>query len=330
MMHYEAGDSEFLSKNSLFYWKEWMRVDYRINFEHYKHNFSLPCAIMTNIQQTESDYLKIILMIFGNPDKDYSVNLLSNLLNIPESKISEALAYWIQTGLLLPSGEKAASPQPSVHLVSPPAPEKAAVTSYQDSELQFLISGMEGILERTVTSTDIKTITYIYEYYRMPADVLLMAIQYCVKKGKKDIRYIEKVCVGWYDAGIITHTKAEEFLKKSSEKAKQYDTVKRMFGIENRNLIASEEKFIDKWFEEFHFTADVIQLAFERTIKNTGKVAFAYTGKILSNWHQQGLRSVAEIEEKDGIRKPAAVSDGQKSYDLDALDEYWNKVPRLD
>lgn len=302
-------------------------MNYKINFANYQSNFSLPRLIVDeNLKEIDSDYLKIILMVFKNPDKDYSVNLLSNLLDLPEEKVTNAIRYWISKNVLL-STEDA---NLSINIISErKAPPQSKVVN--DSELKFLLNSMETMLGRTVTSTDFKTITYLYEYYRLPADVILMAIQYCAELGKTSLKYIESVCIGWYDKGIVNHTLAEEFLKLSTQKKTNESKIKAMFGLGQRTLIQSEEKFINTWFTEFQYDLDIIQLAFEKTIKNTGKVAFAYTNKILLNWHKKGYRTLKDILEKEsggtGKTTPGA---GNNSYDIDLLDKYWDKVPTLD
>lgn len=300
-------------------------MDYQINFSNYKNNFSLPQLIVgEDLPQINSDYLKVILFIFKNPDKNYSVNLLSNLLNLSDQLIEESLRYWIQKGVLLSQEEK----ETSLKTVS--LSHDSQKTPLYDSELKFLFSEMETILGRPITSTDIKTITYIYEAYRLPADVIIMGLEYCVEKGKQDIRYIEKVLVGWYHDGITSHAEVEAFFKRSSEKQQNQNKIRKLFGIGDRKLIPSEEKYIEAWFGEYHFDLDVIQLAYDRTIKNTGKVAFAYTNKILSNWHEKGYCVVEDILKKENGKSTFISDKDKKSYDIDYLDKYWDKVPTLD
>lgn len=302
-------------------------MDYRINFDQYKHNFSIPASVVADdLKDVHSDYLKIVLMIFKNPDKEYSINLLSNLLNLSENTVRSAIEYWVDKGVLLRGSSKTA---PVVQQVSQSAvcktPEKREVN---DAELKFLLDSMQHVLGRAVTSTDIRNITYIYEYYRMPADVILMAIQYSVDKGKNNMKYIESVCIGWYEQGIITHKLAEDYLKRAALSKEGETRVKQIFGIAGRPLIASEEKFIESWLTEYQADFDMIQLAYERTIKNTGKVAFAYTNKILLSWYKKGYHSIQDVLEKEpGNTRPAT---GKKSsFDIELLDRLLDQVPSI-
>ena len=303
-------------------------MNYQINFQNFKNNFSLPSLLFEDLQHIPSDYLKVILLIFKSPDKEYSVSLLSNLLNLQEEVVTASLQYWIEKKVLHVTERSVPEQQPAVHMVH--TAKQPAVSSLNDSELRFLIGDMEQILGRTVTSTDIKTISYIYEYYRLPADVIIMAIQYAVKNEKRDIRYIEKVCINWYEQGVTSHTAVEEFLKRVTDYQQKEKQVQKLLGIADRKLIPSEEKWIRIWLEEYHFELDVIQLAYERTVKNTGKAALAYMNKILQNWHQKGLHTLEQIEQKDGGKRPVKEGDSEKSYDIDLLERYWDNVPTLD
>ena len=305
-------------------------MDYQIDFSKYKTNFSLPSIIMEgDLKNLNSDYLKVILLIFRNPDKDYSVGLLSNLLALSEQTVKDALRYWKKRGLLLPGDPK----EKPVQVISDKKPVSAPVKPVQDSELQFLLSRMETTLQRPVTSTDVMTITYIYEYYRLPADVILMAVQYAAERGKNGIKYIESVCIGWYDQGITNHSLAEAFLQQAAKRSQNENQVKKLLGISGRKLIPSEEKYIDTWFSEYHFSLDVIGEAYERTVQNTGKVAFAYMNKILQNWYQKGYRTLEEILSQEPARKGGKAASGQKaenSYDIDAFEKHLDKIPTLD
>ena len=192
-----------------------------------------------------------------------------------------------------------------------------------------MLDSLESVLKRPVTSSDLKTISYIYDYYRLPADVILMAVQYSVDQGKNSIKYIESICIHWYQEGITTYTAVEEYLLQAKNRRDHENQVKQIFGIAGRKLIASEEKFIRTWFEDYHFDASVIQLAFERTIKNTGKIAFAYTNRILQNWFEKGLHTVDQIQAKEPSAARKSSAHLESSYDLQVLDSYLDRKPTL-
>ncbi len=300
-------------------------MKYRINFEQYKHSFSLPsCIVVDDLQQMNSDFLKIILLIFKNADKEYSVNLLSNLLNLSEQTVNEAISYWVQKGAL--TADETVATKPVVYHT-----EQSKIIlkkESNDAELKFLLEHMQQLLDRPVTSTDLRNITYIYEYYRLPADVILMAIQHCVEKGKNSMKYIEKVCVSWYDQGVTTHLAAEEYLKSAGQYQQHVTKVKRIFGVTDRALLPAEEKLVATWLQEYQSDFSLIQLAYEKTVKNTGKAVFAYANKILQDWHQKGYRSIEQVNTKD-VPIVRHNQKQQSSFDIHLLEQLTNQVPNI-
>ena len=44
---------------------------------------------------------------------------------------------------------------------------------------------------------------------------------------------------------------------------------------------------------------DALSVAYDRTVTNTGCLKWNYMKKIVSSWHQKGIHTVQEIEEKD-------------------------------
>ena len=185
---------------------------YKINFERYSENFSLPAEIAGDeISTVAGDYLKVILLIFKNADKNYSANLLSNLLNLPEKRVSEAISYWISRGILIEQDSEKISPEVIVISKRTPQPVFPPKES-MNGELAFLLECMENQLKRPITSVEYKSIVHIMETIRLPADVILMAVEYCTSIEKANIRYIEKVCATWADNGITTHELAEQYL----------------------------------------------------------------------------------------------------------------------
>ncbi len=305
-------------------------MNYDINFKEYKSNFTMPSLVVDNLKEINSDYLKVILLIFKNPDKHYSINLLSNLLDIAEDVVKNAIQYWIENDVLLLSD--APVKINNVHKVAGKSNLVTEKKPHNDKELEFLLKNMEVCLNRTITSTDLKTVTYIFESYRLPADVILMAMAHCSEYGNKAIKYLEKICIDWYEKGIDNHNTAEEYLKLYTQKHENINLLKQKFGITTRNLIPSEEKFANIWFDEYNFPLDVISKAFEITIEKTGKVAFAYTNKILQNWYNNGFKNIEDVNTNTaGAKKNNNNNNSQdNSYDIDWLDKYWDTVPKLD
>ena len=300
-------------------------MTYQINFTRYANHFALPRDIVDeSLCDMDPLYLKVILLIFKQPEKECSVHLLSHLLSAPEEKIEEAISYWIDRGLLLTqeTPKKSDVVVLSQKTVSHPAPSFSATP-----EAKYLLQCIEGLLGRPVTSTESKTVIQILEYLKMPADVVLMAVDYCVSIGKMNARYLEKTCAAWADNGILTHDLAEQYLTFLKQSKSNEAVIRRITGIENRNFTESEKKFIHRWFDEYQFSEEMITLAYERMIRFIGKISFPYLNSILTSWFEKGYRHVEDVKEE---KREKAVSSSEKpTYDLDELERFWEHAPDI-
>ena len=62
--------------------------------------------------------------------------------------------------------------------------------------------------------------------------------------------------------------------------------------------LGPERDFIRKW-SSFHLPLELITEACNRTILNIGKADFKYTHRILENWYNAGISSLAEAQAFD-------------------------------
>ena len=61
----------------------------------------------------------------------------------------------------------------------------------------------------------------------------------------------------------------------------------------------AEEAYMKKWLQEYKLPLDVVKLACERTVMQTGKASFAYADRILENWKKAGVSAVADVQAQD-------------------------------
>lgn len=153
------------------------------------------------------------------------------------------------------SAEDAPKPERTVSSESKAVPLDAFRTQ---KELKSLFFIAEQYLGKTLTRTDVDTITYFYETLHMSADLIEYLIETCVENGHKSMHYIQKVAFSWVEEGIQTVSQAKE---QSMLYSRNCYTVLNAFGIKNRGPAASELTYIKKWAEEYGFSSEIIQEA---------------------------------------------------------------------
>ena len=148
-------------------------------------------------------------------------------------------------------------------------------------------------------------ILFFYDGLKLSADLIEYLIEYCVSRNHKSIRYIETVALAWAEAGITTVQMAKD---ACSRFGKDYFTILKALGINNRNPVDSEVALMDKWLKDYDFSMDIIQEACSRTIMQTGQPSFQYADKILSGWKKKNVRTEDDIKVLDAEHKKRKLS----------------------
>ena len=113
------------------------------------------------------------------------------------------------------------------------------------SELFFII---ETYLKHTLSSTDTNMVLYWLDELHFSTDLVEYLVEYCITKGHSSLRYMNKVALGWADAGIKTVDQAKDDAAAHSQ---IYYSVMKALGITGRNLVDSEVSLINKWVGEY-------------------------------------------------------------------------------
>lgn len=201
-----------------------------------------------------------------------------------------------------------------------------------NEETAQIIFVAEQYLGKPLSPSEIKTILFFTDRLKFSEDLIDYLIQYCVGKGKKDFRYIEKVAISWAEEGITTPAQAAKAASKYDKIV--YDIMKALgkSGVPTK----AEADFALKWINELGFTKDIILEACSRTVMATDKHRFEYADSILVNWHKKQVHHKNDIQHLDEAYaksktsapkfNPAPVARAfnqfpQRSYDFDALEK---------
>ena len=165
----------------------------------------------------------------------------------------------------------------------------------EDSDLSRTVYMAEIYLGKPLSVTDLETLCYISEQLAFSPDLMDYLIEYCVDRGKKSIRYIEKVAIGWFEKGIST---VEDARIESRSFAENVYPVMKAFGLSGRNPGPSELDFIESWNRMGLGTSLIIE-ACSRTLLAINQPSFRYANRILEEWKRQGVRSMEDVKRLD-------------------------------
>ena len=174
------------------------------------------------------------------------------------------------------------------------------------------------IMGKTLSTADTELLYSLYDYYALPAEVILVLVEYYVSKGKRSMRTIEKEAAKWASSQIDTVEKARRYIKKREEFLSYAYRVRTIVGVADRSLSAKELEYINRWQNEFKMDFDMVKAAFELTVNQTGKLSFAYMNKILESWSKNNIRKKDDIvNDKKSATKKAEKSGSYNFAELE-------------
>ncbi|MDD6089792.1 MAG: DnaD domain protein [Candidatus Limivicinus sp.] len=229
---------------------------------------------------------------------------------------------------------KAAQEAPAAAEKLPPAEELPEYRtedivrrSEEDPAFSAIVAEAQKVLGHLLSSMDMKKLFGIYDYLALPPEVVMELLNYCmsVSRGedgagrRPSMRFIEKEAYAWAHMEIFTFEQAEEYIHKSRLRREDLGRVSESLGIHGRKLTPTELKFINSWLD-MGFSLELIELAYDRTVTNTGALKWGYMDKVLLSWHEKGLHTPAEVGAKEGRRAaPAHAAPADKPIDMDKL-----------
>lgn len=247
-----------------------------------------------------------------------STDTLSSELSIPIDRINFILGYWVsedkmkqdENGEYTFSEINESSSKKRVKTKNPRGGAKMR-PSYKSAEIDAaseknqVLSGMfyqaESILGHLLSGNEIELLYSFYDWLGLPCEVIVMLLSYAAKRGKTGKRYLETVAIDWADKGIDTFDKAEEYIKELEKINSNEHKICAILGIYDRALTQTEKKYIHSWTADLKINPELVSLAYDKTVENTGKLSWAYMNKILVSWHDEGIKDIDGVNRSNEI-----------------------------
>lgn len=303
---------------------------------------SLPKNVLSILPAAGGFELKVLLSIAAEDqlrnDPDELKAELCKRLDCTENAYNKALAFLTKNGMLTladaPSqpARDSANPAPEQN---PEQPEKKEIKEpkktlqsstlphYSESEcadiiarsaeLPNIIDMCQQLLGKIFTTADVEVIVGLCDHLNLSPDYIGCLVKYCADNGKKSLRYIEKTALSLFDDGICTGEALNDYLKRKEKLADSTAQIKKLIGATNRDLTTREKNLISCWIEDWKFDIDIITKSWEVTIDRINEPKISYMNKVLENWKNDGLNTLADVEAYCAAykKKKEAVNTGQ-------------------
>lgn len=254
-------------------------------------------------------------------------------LRISEAEAEKAAARLRALGLLSLGGGRL--PPPDDEMPEYMA-EDIVRRAGEDGGFRDMLAETERVMGHTLSGADMKTLFGIYDHLGLPQEVIMELLTYCVEEFRAKygpgrvptMRAVEKEAYVWANREIMTLDAAEAYLRTRHDLRDTTAKLKRILGIRDRELTATERRYIEDWLA-LGFPPESVEMAYDRTVTNTGQLKWNYMNKILQSWDGKGLHTPDEIEAGDRPAKQAsrAPAPGQpRGSDLERLKKAYEKV----
>ncbi len=276
----------------------------KINCASYE-NFIMAGEIIPMLSKINETQLKVF--VYCSANREFELSAAAESVGIPAPEFEEAVKFWGETGLIS-IGEQTVPPAKKVALLQNYDGETLAHAMENEHEFSALKNTVEDMLGKILNKNDINLLYNIYHFSGLGADYVCTVAAYAVARGRANMRYITQTALSLCDEGVDTFEKLEAVL---SERQKNDDLRSRFItlcGFGARKLSSKEEGYITKWFADYNLSFDVVKTAYEKMVDAIGEVKLSYLDKILTDWHEQGVKNAEEAKKTIKQRMNAAAS----------------------
>ncbi|MDP4119476.1 MAG: DnaD domain protein [Bacillota bacterium] len=319
----------------------------KINLGAWNSVFAVPAQVVDNDLKLAGTFqLKVLLYLLRHSGESISAEDISKSLSIPVNDVKDSLLFWVQRELitmsediLLPAETKKTVitfdkeqtiSSAEIHSdiehktnkirlpVRPqrPEPDFVAKRMSESEELSFLMQEAQIILGRLISNGEISTLLMLHDNDGLPVDVILMLLEFCKSKGKKNMAYIEKVGIGWAESEIFTVQKAEEKIREINKNQDTSNKVNRLFGISTSGAPTKNQiECANRWVNIWGYSDDMLLEAYERCIESKGEYKLSYIDGIIKKWQSKGIFTVEDLEASK--QKKVSKQVQETSYDIE-------------
>ena len=216
--------------------------------------------------------------------------------------------------------------------------EDAKTMTRENPAFAALVKEIQSILGTVLSSNGLIELMGFYDYLGLPPDVILILTAHCTAEYEKKygegkrptMRTLRSEAYRWAEREIFTQEAALEYIRKSSLIKKRKNELRRLLGLQDRMLAPTEDRYVSDWAAQ-EYSDELVRAAYDKTILNTGRMAWKYMDAILKSWQQKGLSTLEDIREKDrrsGSAEPAAQRQPEASgtEELERMKEYLKKL----
>ncbi|MCX7922782.1 MAG: DnaD domain protein [Clostridia bacterium] len=276
----------------------------------------------------DGDCVKLYLycLFLSKYNKQISTKDLAKKLGIDMDKTKDLLIYLESMGiisrkensngiLLNDLKEKEINKMYRPKLTS--SPEEAIQSSERNKRRNEIVASINNAFFQGLMPPSWYTdIDDWFDRYKFEEDVMYALFKYCYDNNGLHKNYIMAVASSWHKKNIVNSFDLDnysiEYQKFKDVRGKIVKKLKL-----SRNLTEYEEEYVEKWFMEYRYDFDIIEIALKKTTAKTNP-SLRYIDAILADWYKNGLKTKEEIIVFESAKKQQSI-DKNKGKPKDAV-----------
>lgn len=268
-----------------------------------------PTSCAEQVKRASLCDLKVLWLICAKGGA-VEIDELCEFAGASESEVASSLSYWRGAGVIDADLPKSADKTQSKPGPQEQKPKKIAraetLPEYtsdeiadileRNSQLSSLIDECQRIMGKMFNIHEVNVLIGLVDYLDLDCDYVMLLLTYCVSHGKKTLHYAEKTAFGFYDSGITTVEALSSELQRRENVASVEGKIRNLFGLGGRALTTKEKKEISAWINDWGFSFEIIEKAYETTVDATGGASLHYANSVLERWNAEGIRTIEQID----------------------------------
>ena len=318
----------------------------KINFGAFNQVFAVPSALVdSHLKLATESQLKVLLYILRLGSDNITAEDISKAVGVHISEVENALSFWDDRGLVSTDTQEQnikintnneVEDASVISAQNDDAPKKVTLTSRlqrpdisfvasrlsTDKELTDLMNDIEFALGKFLSAGDKATVVMIKETLGLPCEVIILLVNYCVSRGKGNMRAIERMAANWSDRGIFTMEQADQMISHLDMSNNAWQKVSKIFGIKNIGLPTDAQlSYADTWCNEWKFSDEMLLEAYTRCVNSKGEYSIRYINGILKKWYADKIFNLDDLMISDSKKKSKKKSsDRNASYDIETFE----------
>lgn len=281
----------------------------------------------------------IIILLYMLSKKDFTLSKACEELNIEENEFVDAINFWSERGIISgkknissvskkePETEDIAKKKASSHLLRSSLPQltspEAAKLLERNKKIAKTIHECEKIFGKSFSPAECNTVINLFSYLNLSPEYICLLFQYAKAADGANMRFIETTALNLIDSGITTYDALAEELSEREIVRDSYPFIRKLFGFGKRSFVQKEKDKFKEWYVSWKYDDAIVARAFEAAADAITNPTVSYVHSILSDWHDNNLKTADEIEKyiqsrKAEKKKPAKK--GQKPIETKSFD----------